>query len=463
MSRTESRTRLRGTAAALLRDMVAVGVSHLSPAIHDRVVTTATWSQGVEYHRLARMLRRIADHVDLMLVRSAAADDLELLDDLSRTHALVAALDAAVAGSSGGAEPVTLVGRARTTYDPVRSLELVGLGGVPWRTGSGYHGLTCVFWSPTRRRMYTWTDTRPESVPGFDPRQRWAQPAPWTGLATPATSAGRRVVLTNAHVSHDGRLSGVEATSAALTALDSDDLVGQLPVHASWADVAPAGPQALIDPVDPASAWVVLQPAQAAPAHWDPADQTLTWMLLDHEGQVASLRVPWSRLHAHAIERLEALDPALPEGTLVVARVRRTRGRLLGEPLSVVMPGRAINPVDSLHFDQGASRTKSGLVTRLLRAGTPDRVSGDDDETGAMPAGPLPAALAGLRVLVEQEAQRGCSGAAPGTVVTKLNTAHSALRDAGFPVFTDAEADLQPTEALLRSLYLVQQVETALA
>ena len=43
--------------------------------------------------------------------------------------ALVAALD-----TSAGEEPMSLVGRARTSYDTVRRLDLVGLGGRPWRT-----------------------------------------------------------------------------------------------------------------------------------------------------------------------------------------------------------------------------------------------------------------------------------------------------------------------------------------
>jgi hypothetical protein len=44
VSRSESRARLRATVAELLRDMVAIGISHLSPAILDRLTTAATWA-----------------------------------------------------------------------------------------------------------------------------------------------------------------------------------------------------------------------------------------------------------------------------------------------------------------------------------------------------------------------------------------------------------------------------------
>ena len=168
--------------------------------------------------------------------------------------------------------------------------------------------------------------------------------------------------------------------------------------------------------------------------------------------------MPWSLLHAHAIRRLEALGTGLPDGTLVVARIRRTRGKLVGEPLSLVFPEHAQQPVDSLHFDPGAGKVRSTLVERLLRVGVRDQAPDDDEPR----AGPVPAALAELRALVEREAQRGCTGAPSGAVVARLATAHAALRKIGFPVFTDPDPVIETAEALLRSLHLVQQVEAAL-
>lgn len=457
VARGDSRARLRAAVTELLRDMVAIGVSHLSPAVDERLTTAATWAQGVEYHRLALLLRRLADQVDLLLARSALADDLMLLDEVAVAHALVAALDAA---ASAGTEPTALVGRARAAYDPVRSLDLIGLGGLPWRTGSGYHGLTCVFWSPSRQQFLTWADARPVTLPGFDPRARWRQPAPWAGLMTPAASAGSRLTLTQAQVSPDRRISGVESTTAVVTALDSDELMNLLPALTSWRELAPARVQGLSDPADRTSQWTVLRPAQALPSRWDSASQTLHYPLLHGDGEVVTLNLPWSRLHAHAIGRIEALGSHLPAGALVVARVVRRRGHLVGEPLSLVLPGGAGHPVDALHFDDGPERRPSPLVERLLKSGAPDRpVSGDDEPRAAA----VPAALAELRVLIEAEAQRGCAGVAPGVIHDRVGQAHRKLRHAGLSLFADPAPAVSPPEALLRSLFLVQQVEQALA
>jgi hypothetical protein len=456
ISRSESRAQLRMTVSELLRDTVAIGVSHLSPAIHERLTTAATWAQGVEYHRLALLLRRLADQVDLLLARSALADDLMLLDEIAVAHALVAALDVA---SSAGTEPAALVGRARMAYDPVRSLDLIGLGGRPWRTGSGYHGLTCVFWSPSRQQFLTWTDARPDSLAGFEPRARWQQPAPWTGLATPATSTGCRLTLTHAQVSPDSRISGVESTTAAVTTLGSAELMSLLPTRTSWRDVAPTRIHGLSAPADATSQWTVLRPAQALLAGWDNASQTLRYTLLDDDSEALILEVPWSRLHAHVIGRLEALGENLPAGALVVARVIRRRGHLSGEPLSLVLPGRAINPIDALHFDDGPERRPSALVEHLLKSNAPDRPVPDNDEP--RPAA-VPVPLADLRALIEAEAQRGCAGVAPGVIHDRVAQAHRNLRRAGMSLFAEPAPTVSPPEALLRSLFLVQQVEQAL-
>ncbi|WP_139977953.1 hypothetical protein [Nocardioides litoris] len=453
LSRTDSRDRLRRSVAALLEDLVRIGVSHLSPAVHDRLTTSATWAQGAEYPRLALLVRRLADQVDLALARDARADDQQLLDEAAVAYGLVAALTAAAAR---GHEPPHLVGQARTSYDAVRSLDLVGLGGVPWRVGSGYHGLTCVFWSPERRRFFTWGDTRPEDVVGFDPRARWTQPAPWKGLAAPATTSGRRLVLTGAQASADGRLSGVSSTSAVVTPTDSDDLLGVLPAVDRWADLGRRGVRSLLAAADRSAAWAVLRPAATGDPVFDPARQVLSWPLRDPDGDVTVLELPWSRLQAHAIARVEALGP-LTAGSLVVARLRRVRGAWHGEPLSVVRPGREINPVDALHFD---GEPRSSLVGRLLESAAPDR-AGDVDEVAETP-GSVPPALAALRSTLERRAQRGCAGVADRAVRDEVAAAHQVLRDAGWTVFAEPPAGVDPAALCLRSLYLVLQVERAL-
>jgi hypothetical protein len=458
-SRTDSRARLRQAVAVLLADTVRTGVSHLSGAVHERYTTLAVWAQGAEYHRLALHLRRLADQVELLLDRSARADDRRLLDDVVLACGLVRALDHAAAG---GVEPQGLVGRARTAYDPVASLRLVGLGGSPWRAGSGYHGLTCVFWAPDRQRFLTWTDTRPESVPGFDPRARWHEPGPWTALDSPSATTGRLVTLTHALVSPESRLSGVESTSARLGQLDSDELLAMLPVVETWAELgARDRSRSLLDTPTTADRWAVVRAAAYGAPQFDTNRQLLLWPLADAEGQVLLAELPWADHHAHAFARIESLG-ALPDGTALVLRSRLGRDGVVGEPVSLVLPGRPINPVDALHFHDGRSTTAESRWVSAMR-GVPDRE--DDPHDSADSARPALPALVGLRGWLEEHAERGTSGADPHAMATALARHHRALRAVGLHCFPEVDPATEPDPAalLLRSHYLLQQVELALA
>jgi hypothetical protein len=138
--------------------------------------------------------------------------------------------------------------------------------------------------------------------------------------------------------------------------------------------------------------------------------------------------------------------------------VVRRRGQLVGEPLSLVLPGRPINPVDALHFDDGPTRRSSTLVQRLLTSNTPDQVDTDDDQPSTVH---VSAPLTDLRSLIEREAQRGCAGVVPGIVHDRVTEAHRALREIGLTAFADPDTAIAEAELLLRSLYLVQRVEQA--
>ncbi|CAM3818625.1 hypothetical protein [Nocardioides zeicaulis] len=457
-SQADSRERLLAVVAELLADTVRVGVSHLSGAVLDRFTTAAVWAQGAELHRLALLLRRIADQVELLLLRRSSADDLRLLDELALAHALVSALRVEAAPH--------LVGRARHTYDPVRELRLLGLGSTPWRTGSGYHGLTTLFWDPERERFLTWTDARPTSLATFDPRARFRQPSPWPGLSTPQQAAGRQVRLADARLSSDARLSGVEATTATVTEPDHDTwrrLVDG--ATTSWTDLARTRSgvgESLLSAPRPASAWALLRPASSGAVVFDRARQVLEWPVVDEDGAVLALELPWAEHLAHAIDRVERLA-ALDGSVAVVARVRGRAGTLVGEPVSLL---RATSPrVDLLHFDEApATRSRPGLVERLRRAATPPAPVVDDppDDGWPGPGRRVAPALVATRTLLEQRAQRGVAGLAPGVLAAEVERSVRALRDQGFHVFPERSATTSDAELLLRTHYLVQQVERVL-
>lgn len=447
-AREGSRDRLLDAGAALLLDTARVGASHLSPAMHQRFETMAVWAQGAELYRLALLLRRLSDQVELLLDRNVRADEHALLDETAIAYALVSALRAA------GEPPRRLVGRARTTYDAVRTMELVGLGGVPWHTSSGYRGLTCLFWWIEEQRFVSWTDARPDALAGFEPRARYAQPGPWTGLASPAASAGRRIVLTRAQLSPEGRLSGVDRTHATVTPASTPPWPDDRVVR-SWVQLEDRAHRggSLLDEPDPLRDWTVLAPESVDEAIFDPIRQTVWWVLRDDAGAGFPLSLRWTSLSAHAVQRLESLGSAgLPEGAFVVARVANRGGVLTGEPLSIVRPD---GSVDSLHFDPVGGSVRAPARGPVNAA----EASEEEDEAPV----PLPPALRDLRTWLLRNLERGTASVPPDTLRRGLELRHRAARDQGFSVFASPTGKSDPAESLLQSLYLGLQVSALLA
>lgn len=459
LAQDDSRRRLLAVVETLLTDTVRVGISHLSGSVLDRFTTASVWAQGAELPRLALLLRRIAEQVDLQLARSASAHDLVLLDDLAVAYALTVALQA-------GAAP-HLVGRARGTYDPVRELRLLGLGALPWRSGSGHHGLTTLFWDRGRPRFLTWTDARPVGLAGFDPRARHRQPAPWPGLGSPADAAGRDVHLTRARLSGDGRISGVDTTSARVEPADPaawrDLLAG---AESSWSDLARSRAEtgeALLGAPRPAADWAILRPVSSGQVVFDEARQVLGWPVHDEAGSVLWLEVAWAEHLGHAIDRIERL-PRLDGSAAVLARVRVRGGALVGEPVSLLRD--EAPHVDALHFDAGPADPRPGLVARLRRAGASPAVT-PADQPGEEAHPRLPGPLVDLRALVEQHAQRGVAGLAPGTFAAEVARVAARLDHHGLTVFgaSVAPSPAHPVDEAglaLRVHFLLQQVERVL-
>lgn len=463
-----SRPRLRASVARLLSDTIRLGVSHLSPAVHQRYETLAVWAQGCEYHRLALLLRRLADHVELQLARSARADEHRLLDEAAIACALVAALDAAEAA---GEAPARLVGQARNRYDTVRTMELIGLGSLPWRTGSGYRGLTTLFWWPEESRFLSLTDARPETLRGFEPRQRHTTAGPWRGLGSPSAATGARVRLTDAQLSAAGRLSGVEHTHASLSPLSGPELAAALPAVASWAELEhrERPGTGLLDVPDPLRDWVVLAPAEFGLARFDQVGQSLAWEVRDAAGAVLPLTVAYSAESAHLVEQIERIaSSGVADGTLLVCRLRSGPSGLAGEPLSLAHPTRqaAHSPVEALHFT-GPDALEGQRLPRPRRAPRP--AAGGEGAGGAAPArapGPpavLPPQLLDLQAWLVRQAERGTGAASPAMVGSDLLAHHRRLRDLGLDVFPAELTSDDVAVQLLRSHFLVLQVASLLS
>ena len=457
----DSRARLRDAAQALIAECVGLGLSHLSQGIHERFATLAVWAQGAQYPRLSMLLRRAADHVELLLDRAGGADEHRLFDELTIACGLAHALHDAAAR---GAAPVRLVGRARTRYEGTGALEVIGLGANAWRSPAGFLGLTMLFWSPADQAFLSCTDARPESLRGFDPLARYWSAGPWSGLGAPRSATGHRLQLSGAQLNHQGRLSAAEATTAiVLPAESAATLRASLPAARSWAELAEHRGQArssLLGEAQPLRDWVVLEPTRFGAARFDATRQVLAWPLHDTDGRVLNVELAWSPQTQHAIARIEGLAP-LASGTRVVARLLAGQAAsdapeaaLVVEPLSLIHLDDPV--VDALFFDP--PRMVDAQLTKALpqRATAPTAAV---PEAALAPAPTLPRVLRELRQWLQVQAERGIGDGRQVAMTLALNERLRRCAEAGFTPFLAATDTLAPASALLRANYLCLQVE----
>lgn len=457
----ESRERLRERVTQLLTECLELGLAHLSRGIFERFSTLAVWSQGAEYHRLALMLRRIADHVEQLLERAGSADEHLLFDEMTLAYGLVSALDVAAAR---GAAPAYLVGRARSSYESTGTMNLLGLGAWAWRSSSGYVGLTLLFWSPQERRFYSCTDARPEGQRGFNPIARYKAAGPWSGLGAPSLATGRLLVLADAQVNAAGRLSAAGSTVATLRPEQpTADLARTIEAHSSWSTLSEHrrdSQRSLLSEPEPMKDWVVLRPDRFGQARFDATRQMLIWPLHDADGQVLDAELTYSEFTTQAIERIEALNATPPtKGTMLVARLRQSANRLVVEPLSLVnAEHRSGQPfVDALHFDSGPEQS---TVSKWLSAMKPKPKAGDIDPSASPSSILLPEVLREFRGALQRQAERGISTVQASQWLDELKSWSERAGQAGFTSFAPAISGQSPVLAsTLRANYLCLQFE----
>jgi hypothetical protein len=357
------RVQLLNATRSLLFECLDSGLTHLSDTALQRFTTLAVSAQGAELYRLALILRRIADEVEMLIQRHANASEEVLLKDFAWTYGLIEALQSHGVGE-GKPPPTYLLGRPRTSYEDIGKLELIGVAAYPWRTGSGYHGLTVLFWAPIEERWYSFSESRPEIQRGFNPVARYRASGPWSGVSSPAELLGRRFTLIDGRANEAGRLSG--ADRASVIVLGQAQLDDRLFID-DWnrlAEELARRPTSILQQRAPLDDLVFLQPAHYEKSKFDPVSQLLFWPLVDRQGQVLNATLPYSEFNAHAIERIEALDAAaLADIRGVLVRSQRRGASYAFEPLSLAtrLDDRSI---DALFFDAPKSATPiaSGLA-----------------------------------------------------------------------------------------------------
>jgi hypothetical protein len=344
------------------RKLVAIGTTRLSRATAERLRTLAVSAHGVDLPRLERMLRGLADEVELGLARAAQADAAGLLARAAQVEALAHALRTRPA-------PL-LIGEHRTSYEPVGDIEVVGLGARRWRARSGYGGLTVYFWDRSANRWATWTEARPLSTGGIDPAARYQADGPWTGLASPYLASRHVLRLTGAYRNRFGRLSGRPSTRAfPLSPADPKAIPVRLDRWTELADLARLLFGGGFRDRNEQDELVLLAPAEWGPPEFDPIRQELVRVVLDADGRPLPLVLRHTPETQEAVDVMEAHDPSDTHSILGILRLEADH--LSVEPIA-------------LHGTKGVFNLTLDTPRRTSpRRPTDGQAASDDDDEGS--------------------------------------------------------------------------------
>lgn len=348
---------------ALLEEAIATGLARLSPSLVERFDALSISAQTAELHRLGLVLQRIATQATDWLQRCPHADLGLIFAEMATAYALA------------HAKPQLAAGVARESYIEVGALDLIGVAAWPWRTPSGYEGLTLLFWDPSNATWNTWSDARPRAFAGgFSAIARYTQPGPWEGAESPAQLARSRFRLMQAKRNRWGRLSSSAQAKALVTG--AADL-SELPCCDEWSKID-LKPSLGLKERDPRSAYQLLQPARWERQAFDPIAQCLVWHLLDAHGHVIEMRLAFDDLSKPAIERLEAMTEAELKHARLLCRCLQISDRLQAHPLALIHQGTA----SGVYFNQ--TRAVTGANSSHPSSPEDDDIESPDAE-GSIP------------------------------------------------------------------------------
>lgn len=337
------------SACTLFEEAVAVGLSHVSAMLADRLVTLAVSAQGANLYRVSLGLKSVADEVRSILQREARADEARLLVTMASIYALMDAIR-----SASDTRNVKLAGTPRGQYLEVPEIELSGVGAYTWQTGSGYSGLTVLFWSALSKEFLSWADARPAER-RFDPRQRFFADGPWDGALSPQQVSSASLKLRHARRTANGRLSSSTKTRALVLApTDPSALEFGDRLFTSWLSLFEYVWQkqslGLREP-NPLDLIAVLQPARYGAKEFDSIEQTLTWDLYDEAGKVLVLSLPFRDWSKESVAILENLSPPAGSSWRFVVRLALRDNELAVEPISILRANDPETRVFQLAFD----------------------------------------------------------------------------------------------------------------
>lgn len=375
VSSPRSREQIVAECKVLLTGLVANGVVHPSEMLIEKLFSLSVSASSVGLPRVSNLLKSLSDEVSHMLNRDVSADSERILNLCGYTYVLLLALE-----SAPPEKQPDYAGRARSQYDIKGDMKLIGMGAYPWKSGSGYEGITVLFFDPKKKQFYTWSNSRTAGTTRFKAADSYLSDLIWPGGSVFRLSRSA-FILSQARVNSFGRLSASSKSSVenaeqlVFEALDfGDRAFDNWAVLSTYADRLVSRGLTVVAPQD---RYAVLYPEKWGEKFFDEMQQKFCWQILDDQGMSIHLTLDWQAVNEDSIKFLEAVNPKKEKLRAVVVRLNSREAGISIEPISFLREGERENDtVLNIAFDHERIVTaQSGLLERLRKKFGRDKIA----------------------------------------------------------------------------------------
>lgn len=372
--RDQMREAVRAVLASI-EEQLSIGLSRQSADIPEHLERLAVICHRAALPRFASGLRTAAAQYRGYFSRSAVFRDDKLLksllslsrlgkellkalppeDESPASGAQKAKGPAPAQGAAPSSSLAALAGSFRSSYEPVGTLHLLGMGVRAFLGQSGYEGETYYFLEPDQKKWYVYTDARPVFYEGVRKRGRKAQegPAPWGLPGSREALCEYEFRLTGAKAAPGGRLSASQETKGEILGRRTLSRAIEMSFWDYSALLAhffavpeapiPAAPSGNPVPLpDPAVGAVRERLALVGAVRWgdtsfDAVKQRFSWSLYDAAGRELRIAVSYTEKDGLLISLLERIGKKLakhpPDCLLFLGNVYLGDGRLCLYPI----------------------------------------------------------------------------------------------------------------------------------
>jgi hypothetical protein len=315
------------------------------------------------FPRLAGLLRTLAGTAELLVNRDVSSDERQAIKLAARIHTLCHALEHAT-----GDLLQELRGRTRRAFDGSEALELLPLGAHWWEQRNGARGLTISFWDHTSRSvMQTVLARRDANDPGFTRTSAWSFSALWQGAGSAQTLSEGSLVLEEARLSNDNRISlSSETRARMLPQWKTSDERWMAAGFEDWRDLA-TSIRSSAGLRGEAVECVLLKPSALESPRLDEVRQVLCWTMRDRNGLPLVLRLPCESHHLTRIGNIEAWTASGVSIKAVVARLERDMHGGILEPVSLIVEVKGILRAIALDYVAPSTSMAPSFAKRIAR------------------------------------------------------------------------------------------------